>query len=69
METENVRKQFKTNPNVLKILSCIENSTPTTSENFMYTVICFSVSPKTKIDFVENQFFGYPGTYENYKEF
>jgi len=26
LETENVRKQFKTNSNILNILSCIENA-------------------------------------------
>ena len=57
MENENVPKQFKINQNILKMLSCIEKANINNQSKFhVPTVICFKVTPKTKIDFLEKQF-------------
>ena len=55
---ENVNKQFKTNHNISKILSCIENANINNQWKWqVYTFICFTITPKTKIDFLENRFY------------
>jgi len=57
MENENVRKELKINQNILKMLWCIENAKINIQSKFhISTVICFKVTPKTKIDFLENRF-------------
>ena len=50
MENENVPKQFKTNHNILKTLSYIENTNITNQWKLHVSmVICFRVTTKTKI--------------------
>jgi len=57
MKTDNVRKELKISQNILKILSCIENGNVNIQSKFhASTVIFFKVTPKTKIDFLENRF-------------
>jgi len=53
MEIENVRKQLKTSQNIWKMFWCIENSN---IKFHVPTVICFRVTPKTKINFLKNRF-------------
>ena len=53
METDNVRKQLKINQNIWKMLWCIENTNINIqSKSHVHTLICFRVTPKTKIDFL-----------------
>ena len=49
MENENVSQQFKTNQNILKILSCIENVNIKDQWKFhVYTFICFRITKKNQ---------------------
>jgi len=55
MENKYVRKQFKTNQNILKTISCIGNANINNQCKFdKYKIICFT--SKTLIEFVENDF-------------
>jgi len=48
---------FKANQNILDIVSCIENANIHNQwKYYLSTVICFRITPKIKIDFVESDF-------------